>query len=161
MSTRATYILAAAVILGSAARTFGSELALGSAAAQPGQTITVPVTYTPKGDATAAALTTDLRFDAKALSHPRCESGSALTGGEQAGKTVKCVERQPGMLRLLVYGLNLGPVPAGEIARVSFDVAAGARPRSYRLRHRATAADANGNDFTLRHRDGTVRVGGR
>ena len=136
------------------------ELAIGNAQVLSGQTVTVPVTYTAgkAGKKVAAAVATDIRFNSKVFSNPRCEDGSALGSGAAAAKTVKCAEPQPGLLRVAVFGLNVAPVPEGEVARVTFDVAADARPGRYRLRQKPTAADASGNDFRLVQRHGAVRV---
>lgn len=134
------------------------ELTVGSAQTQPGQTVSVPVTYDPGSGRTAAALATDVRFDGKALKNPRCQAGSALSGGN-APKAVKCAVPRTGVLRLAVYGLNTEPVPAGELASISFDVAADAHPHSYKLRQKPSAADAAGKDFLLKHRNGVIQVG--
>lgn len=129
-------------------------LALGRATTVAGRTVTVPLVYTAGRGPDAVALATDIRFDPAVLSQPRCAGGRSLG----SGKDVKCSEPRSGLLRLAVYGLNLDSVPAGEVATVTFDVAPGARPRSYQLRHTASAATADGTDFTLRQRPGTVRV---
>jgi hypothetical protein len=157
MQTRAIVVLIATAVLSNAAMASGPELVLGSAQSQAGQMVTVPVTYKPGGGRTAVALATDVRFNPATFQNPRCEAGSALIGSN-ASKSVRCAEPKTGVLRLAIFGLNTEPVPAGEVARITFNVSADARPRAYRLRQKPTAADAAGKDFLLRRRDGTVRV---
>lgn len=130
------------------------QLSLGRATARPGQTVTVPVVYAAGAGPVAAGLATDIAFNPVGLSHPRCASGAALG----ASKAVKCAEPKRGLVRIAIYGLNLDAIPAGEVATVSFDVAPGPRRRVYRLRHKPTAATADGTDFSLAHRSGAIRV---
>jgi hypothetical protein len=146
----------AAMMLCSAATAFGGELALGRVIGQPGQPVSVPVLYRQGSGPAMVGLGTDILFDPAALTHPRCSAGSGLAGATQ--KTVKCAEPHAGVLRLLVFGLDVSPVPDGEVATVTFDVAAGTRRRLLRLRHTPTAADANGKDITLTRRDGAVQL---
>jgi hypothetical protein len=136
---------------------FAGEMSLGAAEVLPGQPVTLALTYTG-GGRVAAAVATDIRFNAKVFTNPRCESGSALASNGTAAKSVKCAEPKPGLLRVAVFGLNVAPVPNGEVALVTFDVAPGARPGQYRLRQKPTAADATGNDFRLQRHHGAVRV---
>lgn len=156
MQPRAIVLFIAAAVLSSATTVFGGELALGSAQAGPGQTVTIPLTYSPGKGRVAVAVASDIRFNTRALQHPRCEAGSALTGGS---KSVKCAEPKRGVLRLAVFGFNTDPMPAGEVARISFDVAANARPGSYGLRQKPSAADAAGKDFLIKRQNGAVRIG--
>lgn len=156
----ALVVLAVAILLQPAAAVAG-QLALARAAGQPGQSVTVPLTYRQWMGSPAAGLATDIVFDPTALTHPHCESGAALDDVGDAAKTVTCAEPQPGLLRLVVFGFNLSPVPDGEVARVTFDVTVGARRRRYLLRHTPGAADAEGTDFPLARRNGVVRVNGR
>jgi len=142
-----------------AAGAFAGQLVIGKGQVQPGQSVTVPVTYVAgkAGNTVAVAVATDIYFNTKVLSNPRCEAGSALSHAA-AAKSVKCAEPKPGSLRLAVFGLNVAPMPEGEVALVTFDVAADARPARYRLRQKASAADAAGNDFRLGSHNGAVSV---
>lgn len=114
MKTPGTFIVVTAAMLCSASRVLGGELTLGSAQAEPGRAVTVPVIYSPGTGAAAAGLATDIRFNAAVFAHPHCELGSALTSGADTAKTVQCAEPHRGILRLAVYGLNLAPVPQGK-----------------------------------------------
>ena len=131
------------------------ELSIGDAQARPGSEVTLPITYQQGTGPAAAALASDIRFP-RGLTEWRCAPGAALSGGQ---KTVKCAEPKPGLLRIAVYGLNLDPIPDGEVATVTFQVSPAARPAAYRLRHRPSAADATGKDYRLRHHDGILRIG--
>jgi hypothetical protein len=149
--------LAAALLL-HPTTSYGGELALGRAAGQPGQSVTVPLIYRQGLGPQAAGLATDIQFNPTALVHPRCAAGPAL---DDAAKSVVCAEPQPGLLRVGVYGLNLDPVPDGEVATITFDLLSQARRGLYSLRHTPSAADAQGRDFFLARRNGAVRVNGR
>ncbi len=155
MRTYVTFVCLVTTILGGVANALSGQLTLGAARAAPGQTVTLPVTYDPGTGRTAVALGSDIRFRT-GLTNPRCAPGRALS---KAGKTVRCAEPKPGLLRLVVFGLNVGPIPAGELALVTFDIAPGMRARSYRLQHTTRGADANGKEFGLRRRSGTIIVG--
>jgi hypothetical protein len=146
-----------AAILFHPATGLAGQLALGRDAGRPGQTVTLPLTYRQGTGTEAAGLATDILFKSSVLTHPRCTAGSVLS---RAAKTVTCAEPQPGLLRVAVYGLNLDPVPDGDVATLTFDVAPGARRGLYLLRNIATGADAQGTDFPLAHRNGAVRVSG-
>jgi hypothetical protein len=148
--------LLTAALVCNAATAFGGDLALARVTGKRGQPVSVPVLYRQGGGSAAAGLATDIVFDPTVLTHPRCTAGAAL--GSANEKTVKCAEPRPGLLRLLVYGLNLGAVPSGQVAIVTFDVAAGTQRRSLRLRHTPTAADANGKEIPLNHHNGAVRI---
>ena len=146
--------LGVVAILLTATHVNAGQLAVGSANTQPGQTVSVSVTYTAEGK-TAVALASDVRFNTAIFKNPRCENGSAL-GGD---KSVRCGTPKPGILRLAIFGLNTNPVAAGEVAKIVFDVAPAAKAGRYTLRHKPTAADKDGNDFKLTHSHGVVHVG--
>lgn len=152
-------VLMVAGMLCGAARAFGGELALGSVPAHRGDIASVPVTYRP-GSGTAVALATDIRFNAVVLMHPRCEPGSALTGTATGTKSVKCDSRRSGLVHLAVVGVghDTSPLPAGEVARVIFDVGQNAGRHQYELEQRATASNADGRNIRLKTRSGAVRV---
>ena len=145
--------LAGVVLLLTTTQAYAGQLAIGSANVQPGQTVSVPITYTAEGK-TAVAVASDIRFNTTIFKNPRCENGSALG----SDKSVRCGTPKPGILRLAVFGLNTNPVAVGEVAKIVFDVAAGAKPGRYTLRHKPTAADKDGNDFKLVHSHGVIRV---
>jgi len=159
MQRAVTATVVTAGLLMWAAGAFAGQLVIGVAQVQPGQSVTLPVTYVTgkAGKKVAAAVATDIHFNDKVFNNPRCEAGSALSHAA-AAKTVKCAEPKPGVLRLAVFGLNVAPMPEGEVALVTFDVAADARPARYRLRQKPSAADAAGNDFRLGPRNGAVHV---
>ena len=151
-----TVMLALTAVLCGATLVRAGELALGNAQGQPGHTVTVPLVYMA-GPRAAAAVASDIRFDARALRNPRCAAGGALNG---TGKQVRCAEPKRGLLRIAIFGLNLSAVPNGEVAQVTFDVSPNAPFRRYALRQRASAADAEGKDFLLKHRNAKLSVGG-
>ena len=155
MRPTAAILWAAIALFASGVTALAGELSIGDAQAQPGGEATVPITYQQGTGPAAAALTSDIRFSDR-LTQFRCAPGAALSGGQ---KTVKCAEPRRGLLRIAVYGLNLDPIPDGEVAIVSFHVPPGMRRRAYRLRNRPSAADAAGKEYPLRHRDGIVRIG--
>lgn len=158
MGERTTRAAVAALVLWAAAPAFASDLGLGHVTARRGQSVTVPVVYRQTRGPVAVAVSTDITFDTTALSHPQCALGAALSSSGPAAKLVICSEPAPGVLRLAVLGLNAAPIASGEIATVSFDVAATARPRPSVLRHKPGAADAQGTDFRLTHRNGAIRI---
>lgn len=160
MMRAAMWALVCMSLCGAATRGAAADLSLGRVTAHRGQPVTIPVGYSGKGALPAAALGTEIKFNPAVLSHPRCAPGAALATGS-TGKTVKCTERGRGVVRLAVFGLNLDAVPSGEVATITFDVAPSAQPKLYRLRHKPSAADANGTDFSLNARSGAVRVGQR
>ncbi len=129
------------------------ELVVGAASAAPGQSVTVPVTYTA-GGRSAVAVASDVRFNTAIFKNPRCTGGSDLP----AAKSVRCGTPKSGILRLAVFGLNTDPMVSGEVAKITFDVAPNAKKGRYRLRNKPSAADKDGNDFRLAHGHGAVRV---
>ena len=156
MNRRAMCMMAGVLMLCGAPRaTFGSQLQLGQGRGQAGRSVTLPLTYKLSGGRTAVALATDIQFDPAALSNPRCDSGNVLS---RAGKSVQCAQPRPGLLRIAVFGLNSNPVPEGEVATVTFDVAPGVRPRRVVLRQTPSAADANGTEFRIGRKTGLVRL---
>lgn len=158
MGRRAAAFLVIVAMFTGAATAFAGELTLGRTRGQTGGEVTVPLTYRQSSGPAAAGMATDIRFDPKGLTQPRCAAGAALSSGQ---KSVKCAEPQPGLLRVAIYGLNLDPVPDGEVATVTFRVSPQARHGLYRLRHQPSAADAGGKEFTLLRHDGLIRVGPR
>jgi hypothetical protein len=158
MLRRTTRAVVVAVIFWGATQASASELRLGRVTATPGTSVTVPITYRQGRGAVAVALGSDVTFDPRVLSKPRCAAGSALIASGPGAKLVTCGEPQPGLVRIAVLGLNTTPLPTGEIATVTFDVAATAPRRLYILRHKSGAADANGADFRLTHRSGVIRT---
>jgi hypothetical protein len=157
MNRRQAVLLVTCGILWNASSAFGGELSLGTGHATRGGTVTLSVIYREANGPAAVGVATDVKFDPNGLTQPHCAVGGALASGT-VSKSVRCAEPQAGVLRLAVYGLNRDPVPDGEVATVTFSVAAQARRRMYRLRQRPTAADADGRDFNLAHRTGAVRV---
>lgn len=148
----------AIVMTGTAAQAFAGQLALGSASGAPGQSVSLPLTFRQGTGPVAVALGTDVSFNASALSKPRCGAGSALSTSGPTAKLVTCAEPSPGVLRIAVLGLNTAPLPDGEVATVTFDVAPGAREGVVALSVKAGGADALGTDFDLEHSDGSVKV---
>lgn len=145
------------LVLGSAAQAFAGQLALGKANAKPGRSATVPITFR-QGGPVAVAVGTDITFDTKALSKPRCETGSAVSTSGPGAKMVICSEPKPGVVRLAVLGLNTAPLPNGEIALLTFDVASSTQHQLYVLHQTPGGADANGTDFRLRNRNGSIHI---
>ncbi len=138
------------VAVGSAS---AGELVVGVANASPGQSVTVPVTYTASGRS-AVAVASDIRFNTAIFKNPRCAGGSDLP----TNKSVRCGTPKSGILRLAVFGLNTDAMGSGEIAKITFDVAPNAKNGRYKLRNKPSAADKDGNDFHLAHGHGAVRV---
>ncbi len=159
MTRRAIWGLSGMLVMLGAGKVWAGELEVAHVAAQAGQSVSVPVSYQQGGGTAATALMTDINFDPAALSNPRCAAGAALTSGS-ADKMVQCAEASPGVLRVILFGLNQNPIPDGEVATVTFDVSATARPRRYALRNLPSASDAAGHDFRLSRKSGAVKVGG-
>lgn len=157
MTRKMMWALGGALVLCSATHAFAAQLKVGRVKGQPGQSVIVPVTYDGSGRVAMTALSTDIHYRPEVLSNPRCAAGADLNASG-ADKTVQCSEPQPGLLRLVVFGLNQNAMPTGEVATVTFDVAADARPRKLQLRSKPSGADAAGNDRPVRRRNGSVRV---
>ena len=154
MGKRMTVSLAIVGVL-CAAEALAGELIVGNVRGRPNGEVSVPVVYSQGTGPPAAAVASDIRFDSKHLRQLRCSPGVAASRGQ---KTVKCAEPRRGVLRLAVYGLNLDPIPDGEVATVTFRVSPRARSRVYQLAHTPTAATADGKDFSLTHHNGAIRV---
>lgn len=111
-----------------------------------------------EGAAAATIVAGEIRFDPRALSAPSCAAGSALQAGT---KSLQCALIKPGVLRLIVFGLDRDPVPEGEIARVGFAATPDLRASRYRLRLRKpTAANADGETVRLLRRNPPIRLAG-
>jgi len=157
MMQRALGVLGGAIIVLSGTQALAGGLQVGRVSARPGQPITVPVSFTAgKGDA-VTALTVDIHFD-KGLINPRCAQGAVIANVD---KVVRCAEVDRGQIRLLIFGFNQDPLPSGEVATVTFDVAPNWRRRLHRLASEVSASDADGKPIQLARKSGTVRVGTR
>jgi hypothetical protein len=146
------------LVLCGASGAFASQLALGNVSGQNGQSVTVPVTYRHSRGRVAVAVGTDITYDRAVLTNPRCDTGSAVSTSGPAAKMVVCGQPKPGVLRLAVVGLNTAPLPDGEVATVTFDVASTKHHRIHPLRHKPGASDAHGTDFRLTRRNGAIRT---
>lgn len=152
---RAAFVYGA-VIVASTTAALAGEIRLGDAVVEPGQSVTVPLSYSASGK-TAVAVASDVRFNTSIFKNPRCSGGSALP----ANKSVRCGNPSRGVLRLAIFGLNTDPLPSGELATITFDIPATAKPGRYKLRNKPSAADKDGNDFRLTHGHGAVRIAGK
>ncbi len=155
MMVRVAFVCGLVILAGGQATKAG-EIRLGEATVEPGQSVTVPLRYSASGK-TAVAVASDVRFNTSIFKNPRCSGGSALP----ANKSVRCGNPSRGVLRLAIFGLNTDPLPSGELATITFDIPATAKPGRYKLRNKPSAADKDGNDFRLTHGHGTVRVAGK
>ena len=148
-------LLCGAIIVCDSAGAFAGGLQLGRVSGEAGQPVTIPVVYRG-GRRPASALMVDIKFHS-GLTNPQCAAGAALSNGN-ADKSVSCAERSPGSFRLILFGMNQDPIPNGEVATITFDVAATARPGLYALKATPTAAEPNGHKMRLAKRSGAVKV---
>lgn len=108
--------LAAALVLALAGSSLaGQELSLGTASANRGQAVEIPLIYT--GDGSAVGLQIDIAFDTAVLGAPAAARGAAL-----GGHVLRSSKVSPGLLRLVVYSPSNATLADGALARLSFTV---------------------------------------
>lgn len=149
----------AAVALGLAPTVLqANEIAIsnvGGLDAEVGATVVVSVAYR-SGEPPASALAADVRFDRRSLARPRCLAGVALRG---TAKAVQCAEPKPGVVRIIVLGLDREALAEGDLVRVEFDVVAAPRKPNHWVRLRRTSASTgDGESLRLRRRAPVSRI---
>jgi len=145
-------------------------LRVGRAHGRPEGTVSVPVRFARQQGENIVGLSGDITFDATVLANPRCEVARKLgiewgarkgRGGSEMAreKTAVCSEPRPGVVRIGIFGLNLVPIPAGEVATVTFDVLPTAKPGRYPLTVSPGSAGPAGEEVGITTgKDGFVRV---
>lgn len=99
---------------------FGSTLAVGQSKARPGETaVSVPLTLTVSPGDTIAALQADVGFDPDTLSLSSVSAGPSAIA---ANKNVSFSVQAPGLIRLIIAGLNQNALTDGVVADMVFDV---------------------------------------
>ena len=132
----------------------GRMLRAGSARADIGRTVTVPIDLVAKGDEAATSFT--LTFDAEKLRNPRISL--APGGASDAVLTVNANDAVSGKVVVLV---DTGSALATQLVNVTFDVAQTATPGETRLGFDANAAcisNSAGQSLDTAYQDGIVMI---
>ena len=132
-------------------------LMVGSQQARPGaQGIQVPLMLRTSKDSRVVALQAELRYDPARL-HLHSTSAGPVT--EAAGKQLSTNAREPGVLKLILFGLNKRPLQSGVIASLIFDVDADARPDAIDVQiTRVSATDMDARPITLQGVNGRITL---
>ncbi len=152
--------LAAGVSL--AADAVPSRLRVGKARSGADGTVTLPIRFSGQPNGVVIGLSGDVTFDTTVLANPRCDVAGVLDPRRQRGsgvtKTVVCSEPRPGLVRIGIFGLDMGPIPRGTLATLTFDVLTGARPGRHPLTIVPGSSGPTGEDMGVAGRDGYVYV---
>ncbi len=116
----ATPVVAQVTVSGTAATILSAPTVAGT----PGAGVTIPVTLKSNGN--VSSIQFDLNFDSSLLGYTSATKGSLVTTDHVL--TANIVEA--GKVRVVLFSLNSATLPAGEgeLAVLSFNVAAGAQP---------------------------------
>lgn len=136
--------------LGSA---FAAELRIGQATGLPGESVSIPVTYTNASP--AAGMQFDMSFDSSSVELASVSAGSGL-----AGHVLDQQQMAPGQWRVLVYSITNGPIAPGTVAWLNFAVHADAVGEVVPLEmSNAVAAEASGRAVQpLAQMDGLLMI---
>ena len=98
----------------------------------------------------------DILYDATILENPVAVESSSLVS---ADKSLGTGTPQPGVFRLVAFGLNPNVIPNGEVAVVSFDIKSDASPGTTPLPLTNLAStDPDGNGLDVVGNDGSIDV---
>jgi hypothetical protein len=120
MSFAVPFLLAAAL---ANAQTPGAVLTLGIGSGLPGQSVALPLALANNGAAAITAVTIDATFDPTQLAYQSVQAGGAASA---AGKAVSASSPSPGIVRIVVFGLNQAAIADGELAVISFGISSSA-----------------------------------
>ena len=132
----------------------GRMLRAGSARADIGRTVTLPIELVAKGDEAATSFT--LTFDAEKLRNPRV---SLAPGG--ASNAVLTVNVNDAMTGKVVVLLDTGATLTTQLVNIKFDVAQTATPGDTKLAFDSDAAcisNSAGQSLDLAYQDGIVTI---
>ncbi len=153
------------ILFGIATLFFLLNLTIGSAQAAPlldlsnesgCGTVTLPITMTNEPGTDIVATSNDIAYDAEYFSFLDCIIGPA---GESANKDVQCSFPAYGVLRVVVTGLNLNPIPNGIIAYLTFSIEVNTPcDSSYEFVEYPSASNAVGALVTVDGSDGGIFI---
>jgi hypothetical protein len=95
-------------------------IALGAPVVASDGGLDVPVTLTPASQQSIAALQFDLHYNAGQFAYTQAAAGAAAT---TAGKETAASEQEPGVVRIVVAGINSDTLASGTVATLHFQPA--------------------------------------
>lgn len=119
-------------------------------------TVTLPITLTNEPGTDIVATSNDIEYDTNYFSLGECTLGPA---GSSANKEVQCSLPSNGVLRVVVTGLTLDPIPDGVVTNITFNID-DETPcgQAYTLLNTPSASDALGGLVTVEGTDGEISV---
>lgn len=131
-----------------------ASLNLGQGEGSPGWKASIPLNLTGGSDVVAASA--DITYDPSVLKNPVAQAGESA---RSAGKEVHTSIPRQGVLRVSVLGMNLGELPDGVIATITFDVDLKAPlGKQTRLGISPSASDKRGNPVAVKGKNGFVAI---
>ncbi len=136
---------------------FAATMTVGQSDGHPGETaVSVPLTLNSSPGDIVAALQTDAKYDPNALTVTSISSGPSATA---ANKTVSFSTQTPGIVRLIVAGLNQNAISDGVVAIMVFDIAQGASTGVQTIQLAgALAADPTGSAVPIETTPGSITI---
>lgn len=136
------------------------KLDLGDAVGAKGGAVKIPILLNSEGS-TVVGMSSDILYDAAALTNPRASIESSIGIDSEAGKQVISNIVEDGVFRVAVLGLNRAAIRDGVIGSVVFDVSENAPGGSViRVGNKPGATDAEGNALAVAGRDGKIYIAG-
>ena len=132
-------------------------LTVGSQEARPGaQHIQLPLMLRGIKRTQVVALQAELRYDPARLHFQSTTIGPVA---QAAGKQLSANSHEPGVLKLVLFGMNQRPLKDGVVASLIFNVAADQRPGPVDVQvSRVSAADPRGRPIKLEGVGGRVTI---
>ena len=154
-------LTALAVVIAAATPVLAAEIVVGSGAAAPGGTASIPATFTHDVSEPISAVSLDIAFDASQLvDPPACSIDPAIGPGTAADKTLTQGQPAVGVVRLGVLGINDNVIPSGGLLSCDFTAQASVVAGTYALAAQAGASNADGSTAAITASSGTFQVAG-
>ena len=143
------------------------RLEAGSAAGAPGAVVRIPFTLANNEDGVAVAVSTDVTYDSTririvAVEGSPCEINPAIGSGTLLNKMlISNILGGDGLtetFRVGVFGLNVLPLPNGEVFSCDFRILPGTPAGMVILENSAGASDAEGNPPPIFGGDGLITI---
>jgi hypothetical protein len=132
-----------------------ATLSIGSASAQPGTSVSVPLSYTTDSTPASGVMWT-FGYATTDITAITVTAGSAATA---ADKSINCNTTGPGQYTCIAVGMNATTIPAGALATVSLAVSATTSATSTAIQIlNVAAADATGSPVAAAGSSGTVMI---
>jgi hypothetical protein len=132
-------------------------LNIGEGTGNPADTVVIPVSIASIGGSAAAALNFDVAFDQTRLAiNPAAVACAASC--QAAGKSAAAALPAPGVLRIIVFGLNTNAIPDGELVRLPFVIVGGASGCAELICQNVTVSDPDAGEIPAICLEGAIQI---